>query len=310
MNRGRINQGVLLILVGLYFLLRNLGWIDGSFLQILLANWPVLLIFAGIYVMLSRSALWFVPAILSIVLFLMFAGLIPSPLGPEAPYVATPFAHPVDVEAQALAVTFDSPAAHIRLAAGGGYEVSGTTSYAGTAPKMSARLIGDRFVVDFYHVQQLRRWFFENVRAPHWDVAVPAHLPLSVTVRAAYGDVTLDLQGLDARNIDIESAAGTIDILFDESVTVARVELDTTSSVVRLFVPEGIGVRVESNAAFVANNLTDLGFTRDGNLYVSPEYETASSRVEVHLHSAVGKLSITRERLSTASGAVQTAGVR
>lgn len=296
MNRGRINQGVLLILIGLYFLLRNMGWIDDSFISLVISNWPVLLIFAGIYIMLSRSVLWFVSAILSIILFFVFAGFIPSPLRPDVPYTSSEFVHAIDMEAESLALTFDSPAAHIRLAAGKDDTVTGTASYTGQAPRSTGRRIGDRFVVDFHHVHNVRRWVVNNVRIPKWDVTVPTRLPLSVTVRAAYGDLTLDLRGIDARNVDIESGAGTIDILFDEHVTSSRVELDTAAAVVSLSIPEGIGVRVETNTALVSNNLTALGFTRDGSRFISPEYETATHRVDIHLNSAVGKLSIIRER--------------
>lgn len=304
MYRSRINQGVLLILVGLYFLLRNLGWIDDSFFSVLLANWPVLLIFAGIYVMLSRSVLWFVPAILSLLLFLMFAGLIPSPFGPEPAYTSAPFAHTVSAEAQSVAVTFDSPAAHIQLAAGSGQSVTGTAAYSGLAPQTTARMIGDRYVVNFHQVHNLRRWFINEVRIPKWDVTVPTNLPLSVTVRTGYGDLRLDLRGLDARDVDVEASAGTIKILFDEHVTSSRVELDTAAAVVDLSIPEGIGVRVEANTALMTNNLQELGFTRNGNSYLSPEYENAERRVHVHLNSAVGKLSISRERSSNTVGAL------
>ena len=111
MNRGRINQAPL-ILVGLYFLLH---WrIDGSFPDA--RQLAVLLICRDLRHAVGPPSGSL--AILSIVLFLMFAGLIPSPSDPGT--LCCHFFRPsVDVEAQALAVTFDCRR-RIRLC-GGGY---------------------------------------------------------------------------------------------------------------------------------------------------------------------------------------------
>lgn len=295
MNRGRINQGVLLLLVGLFFLLRNFGWIDDSFLDVLVANWPVLLIFAGIYLMLSRSALWFVPAVLSVVLFLMFAGMIPGPLSPDEPREVAAFAHTVAPDARSIDLTFESPSAHLKFSKGTDQMVSGNVRYSGKAPETSARQVGERFVVDFRYAQTVRRWSFDQWRTPHWDVTVPSDLPLSLTVHIAAGDLTLDLRGLDPRDVEIHSSAGDIHVIFDESVQTSRLNLDTAVSFVRLTVPEGVGMRVKSEGALLSTNLKGLGFTEDGNWYVSPDYESAASRIEVHFNSAVGKLTVSRD---------------
>lgn len=296
MNRGRINQGIILVLVGLFFLLRNLGWIDDSFLRILVQNWPILLIFAGLYVMLSRSAFWFVPAILSIALFLAFAGFFPGVLPETRPSQTASFTHTVATEAESLEITLDSSAAVFNLRRGSAGTVSGTVAYTGPAPETAGRQIGSQYVVDFRYAQNVRSWSFNSLRAPEWDVRIPSTLPTSVTVHSAYGDLTLDMRGIDARDIDVETPAGSIHILFDHAVTQSNVTIDAAASSVKLSVPRGIGMRLRSSGALISTNLDSLGFTRSGDWYVSPEYDTAERHIEVQFDSAVGNLTVTRDQ--------------
>lgn len=293
MNRGRINQGIVIVLIGLFFLLRNLGWVNESVFIALWDNWPVLLIFLGIYIMLSRSKLWFIPALLSITLFLVVVGFwVPLPTvwhdKAQSPF---DFAIPTDIET--LDIVFDAPAAQLLVQRGAAGSVSGRVDFVGIAPDSSARRLGDRFEVSFSHTLA-RRWSLNRWQAPDWRVNIPASVPTSLRVQAAAGDITLDMRGIDVRNLDVETSAARVQIVFDQSVVEAVVNVRTAAASVQLTVPEGIGLRVRSTGAIVANNLDELGFERRGDWYISPDYEQAERRVEVHATSAVGNLHVNR----------------
>lgn len=296
MNRGRINQGLILVLIGLFFLLRNLGWVDESFLDLLWANWPVLLIFAGVYVMFSRSKLWFIPPIIAVALFLMLVGVIPSVLPYTDQKESTTFAHELLDGVTAVELEFSASAANFTLREGTPRSVSGSIDYAGSRPMISGRQIGDRFVVELRHDQRTSGWRWRNITASDWETTLPPGIPTSVSVAASVGDLLLDMRGIDVRDIDVSTSLGRVTVLFDHAVKEANVTIDAALSEVEIVIPEGIGMRIRSSGALISDNIDRLGLGQEGQWYVSPGYASADRRVEVDFTSSLGSLRVSRRQ--------------
>lgn len=296
MDRGRMNQGILLILLGLYFLLRKLGLVDVTVVGRLWSYWPVLLIVAGIYIIFARSRLWFIPALLSILIFLGIIGVIPVFTGHPGTLSESAFRYDVPASARTVALNIKSPAASLRVQKGEESAVSGGVAWQGRQPQHKQRNEGDHFVVDLISHDRQVTWSPFQWQPPSWEVFLPAAYPIHVTVDTSASNVTLDLRGLDVRDVEVTTTAGAVSVLFDEAVSEADVTITTTAASIELTVPEGIALRIKPTHTVGFHNLRDLGFQEVDGWYVSPEYGSTDRVIEVRATTTVGNLQVIRRQ--------------
>jgi hypothetical protein len=57
-------------------------------------------------------------------------------------------------------------------------------------------------------------------------------------------------------------------------------------------VPEGVAARIRASGGVASINVDRKRFPRQGQVYVSPDYETAENTVDIDLDMGVGSLSI------------------
>lgn len=294
MNRGRINQGIILILIGFFFLFYNLGWIDASFWETLHANWPVLLIFAGLYLVFARSRLWLIPAVAAVLLFLMLAGVIPPLLPLEQPLAETSFSYIVPGDVSGLELVIDAAAADVVVLKGTGPAVLGTIRYAGELPQTVAARSADRFRVELQHRPSRPGVFLVNRLGSEWTTEIPAGVPAWISVEASVGEVLLDLRGIDVRSVDVDASVGKVTLMLDQATTFASVRIDTSVADVELYLPPELALRIRADGTLLSDNVDTLGLVREGDWYVSPGYNAAPRKAEIDVSSSVGKLRIVR----------------
>ena len=56
-------------------------------------------------------------------------------------------------------------------------------------------------------------------------------------------------------------------------------------------VPEGMAVRMRINEG-LGNTQIPSGYTRQGDWYVSPGYDTATDRVELDMNGGIGRIAV------------------
>jgi len=88
----------------------------------------------------------------------------------------------------------------------------------------------------------------------------------------AIGDVTLDFSGAWERS--------------------ATAEIKMGLGGLKIRVPRGIGVRIERSSLLMALNAE--GFAKNGNSYVSPNWDTAEIRLDIELEAALGAVEVER----------------
>jgi hypothetical protein len=285
-----------LIALGTVFLLNNLGVLDWGVWSLILRLWPVLLIGIGLDLLVGRRSVWGSLLVVLVMLGIL-AGAIwyygVQPAGGrllEGERLCQPLQG-----AQQADVTIEFGAGSLTMEA---LEASSQNLVEGTA-----RLWRGERVAEDFSVQQgvaeyrLRTVGFEPLiifgpwdEGHNWDLAFNASVPIELTARMGVGQATLDLSDLSLEGLDVGLGVGQANItLPSEGVWSVSIRTGVGETIVRI--PQGVAARIHARGGLVSISV-DAAYPRQGEVYVSPDYETAENRVEVEVNGGIGSIRV------------------
>lgn len=113
---------------------------------------------------------------------------------------------------------------------------------------------------------------------------------LDVKIGAANG--TLDLSDLKVKDLDIDTGAVNLELVFGANIESSKVKLDSGASKISVSLPEEIGVKVKFDAGLSKNNFKELGWEKQGNYYTSPNYDQAAKKIDFDVDMGVGQFEV------------------
>ncbi len=164
-------------------------------------------------------------------------------------------------------------------------------SEAGWKPEVSYDVNGSTGELSVLTPSRLRLDFTRDLRY-EWTIGLAPDVPLDLAVNVGAGEATLDLAGLDIRNLQVDVGAGdtTVDLTGDWTHDL-RGDINTGAGALKLRVPENVGVRIVGYRDGVGEYLAD-GFMQDGDALVNPAYENATVKFDLTLRRGVGEVVI------------------
>ncbi len=123
-----------------------------------------------------------------------------------------------------------------------------------------------------------------------WDLRLNPATPMRLTIATDLGNSMIDLAQLHLTDLDLKSGVGNTTLTLPRQGHVqARVSGDVGNVTIRI--PDGVAVRIESSAG-----LGDISVSgderRQGDVYVSPDFDTAANRIDLHASSGIGTITI------------------
>jgi hypothetical protein len=133
-------------------------------------------------------------------------------------------------------------------------------------------------------------WMQNWRRGDEWDLRLSPKVGLSVDVNVGAGEATLDLDGLDIRDLTVETGAGRTTItLPEEGDFAARISGGVGQVIIEI--PEGMAARVH-----ISRGLGDVSvpsrFDRDGDTYEAGDWSSSDNRVDLEIQVGVGQVTI------------------
>ena len=296
-HSGSLAGPIILIGIGLFFLLSNLGLITWSFWEVISRLWPIFLIALGLDLLVGRRSLLGSLFVVAFTVMLLVGGLVWLGGSGRERGMVTETVNQALGGASSAEVTINFGVGGLKLAA---------------LPVESAALIegrlnraehGERIEQSFALHNGVARYRLETRgpdrpfsffnRGPQnlgWDVQLNQDIPLDLTVRTGVGESSLDLRQLQLTNLTINTGVGQTTVMLPgHSQYTAVIEGGVGELVVEL--PEGVAARIPLETGL--GNSTVLGdFERDGNVYTSPGYATAVDRIELRLRAGIGQVTV------------------
>ncbi len=296
MSQTRSRSGVLgpllLIGLGIYFLLHNMGWVHISLWQLAARLWPVLLIAAGLDLALGRRSAW--GALLTVVLVAaLVAGslmLIGSP--PSSPIAGQEVEVPLE-GAEEATVYLRPELGWVRL---GGLAEGNRDLIEGRCHPPCA-IEAERSVQGVRRLEVRldgRGWESLSILGsglgPSWDLGLSGAIPVELSLELGTGRLEVDLRQLNIHQAEVHNGLGETTIWLP-SVDGARLQVDGGIGDIRLRIPEGVGVRLRADTGIGPVDLPADFEARD-EVFVSPGYDAAPSHIEVSVDLGIGAVRV------------------
>lgn len=266
MRRSNLFWGLVVLLLGLLLLLQNLGLLGA--IRIWELFWPVLLVSAGIWVLwgaLSKSKV-------------------------ERTHLEIPLegARQAEVKLQYGAGRLEIGADALSAGSGGnlargdfGGGVESTIGREGELLRATLKLPSHVFPTFWLPQGEL-----------DWTLFLCSEIPLSLTVECGAVDARLNLEGLLVKDLVYKSGASSNHILMPSRAGFTRAKIEVGAANLEVRIPQGVAARVKLTTGIGANSVNTARFPRNGNEYMSPDWETAENKIEIKIDGGVGSFSV------------------
>lgn len=266
--RGRYFWALVLVVVGVWILLSNLGILPGFSWGIFV---PILLILVGLAMILSRT-------------------------GRAAEFQRVPDSLALD-GATSARITFKHGAGRLLVAAGApaGQMLAGT--FAGGVEKEAVRRGETIDITLRTPAQEWSSWVFPwnwsgRGSGFEWDVHISPEPGLALRFETGAGESLLDFSGLRVSEVTLKTGASSTQMALPAAAGFTRVEIRSGVAEVNVAVPAGVAAHVFGSMGLGTLNVDQSRFPKRDGFYESPDYTTAANRVEVRVDGGVGAVNV------------------
>lgn len=300
-HRGIIGP-LLLILVGILFLLQNLGWIEWSVWEILWRFWPVWLIAIGLDMLLGRRGAWGGILAVGIIVTILagalyYAGIWRSrPEGewdsPAATLPATTIRQPLE-EATEARVYIGTGVSRLSLRGG----ADPGLLIQGSVVPLDYEELDQRYEVDGASLRYTLQsdyggpWSIPRPNAQgRWDLNLSQEVPIDLTLSTGIGESNVDLSGVKLTDLRLTSGIGQTTLtLPDSGQFKARISCGMGETTIRI--PDSLAARIDVDMGFGDVRVSG-NYVSEGGLYISENWSTAEDRVEIDVEGGFGPVRI------------------
>ena len=129
-------------------------------------------------------------------------------------------------------------------------------------------------------------WHFER----NWNLRFNREIPTRLKIHTGVGEAEINLQKIKVTDLDLNTGVGRTTLTLPESGKVqARVEGGVGE--IYIVIPKGMAASIKASTGIGS---LDVGgnYTFQGDLRISPGFETAENRVNLRIHGGIGKITI------------------
>jgi hypothetical protein len=123
-----------------------------------------------------------------------------------------------------------------------------------------------------------------------WDLRLNRDVPIRLNLDGGVGQAVLDLSQLKISDLEADLGVGRTSITIPATGQFqARIHAGVGE--VEVIVPQGMAARVQAESGLGGVHVSE-GFTRQGEVYTSPGYESAQNRADLRITGGVGSVSV------------------
>jgi hypothetical protein len=125
-----------------------------------------------------------------------------------------------------------------------------------------------------------------------WSVGLSGEVPLDLHVEAGASRSTIDLSGVRARNVVLKTGASQTRLVVPRGAGATSVRAETGAASLTVEVPSGVAARIRTRMTLGSSQIDEATFPRAGDAFESPDYATASNRVDLDVSGGVGSVRV------------------
>ena len=293
---------VLLIIVGIVFLLNNLGVLPWSIWLALGELWPVILILFGLELILGRDKPGLAAVIGAIVLVavvivatvLTLTGAGPVSTSYQQQLATVPLGKATSGK---LNLTFPAGTVNLGALPAGSPDFLQARAMLPSGLTLLSRVSqggNDESSVNLTVQGKTHQfWPFggRDQQGMGMNVLLAPNVPLTLSSEFGAGQSSFDLSGLQVNQLTLRTGAGQTTIHFPSSGQ-THAEIQAGAGQLILVIPPAVGVTIQSQVGLVNVHVPSDRFQATGNGYRSLNYSTAQSHLDLTLKLGVGQVDV------------------
>jgi hypothetical protein len=293
-----------LILLGVFGLLWNFNVLPDGFWGEFWTLWPLLLVAIGANLILSRQRAWIGSlAALAVVTGSLAAAWVLAVANPSTSHSLSITSESISVKsegAQSARLNLTVAAGDLTLTSGApsGLLLSGGSQ--GTVAEASEQRVsvirsGGRSTMD---VRLNTDWNFQfpprrgGSSSPRWILRHAEGIPSDIRIETGASDLDLDLRELNVQRLNIDGGAADIDVVLPANAGRTTAEFSIGAADLDITVPAGVAAQIDFDGGISSLNIDESRFPKQGDRYVSPDFESAANRVTIKIEAGVSDITI------------------
>lgn len=284
----------ILIVLGVVFILNNLGILPWEIWNNLWKFWPVILILFGVELLLGQSV-----SIKTFIVLLILIFLIPIIITYN-PFNKNPFATDKLEISQDLGsltkarIVIDLPATKLALsslASGSAKLIEGKIEYSKAAdrPTISEETNFGQSIFTLNQVLQKGIPFVSSLKNTT-NLSFTQSVPLEIVVKTGAAQGTINLEYLRADYLEVESKASNLKIIFGKEYS-SRAIFKTSASNIEIEIPKEAAARIKIDSN-VKNLSIDSRFKNKAGTYQTENFEKSFTRLDIVIEAIASSINI------------------
>lgn len=295
-NEG-LTGAVFMLGLGITFLLSNLGYLQIDPWRLLATIWPVIFVAIGMDLVIGRRRNWLTMLLGLIVVLAVLAGTLWYSgiwLSPSGLTAGTPLNYaPQAVASARIEISPGAGSLKINGQAAPGTLISGVIPETTDTWRVNQeiRQDGNQAVVKLSATGNQAYFPGNRQNLTDWQLELNPVIPIDLAIDLGAGEADLDLAKLQVKNLKYDFGVGTLRLHLPEGSALTG-EVDGGIGFLTIQVPSTVGVEIQAETGLVIRSLP-TGYTKAGeNLYRSPNFQTAATKVNLKINLALGQLII------------------
>ena len=126
----------------------------------------------------------------------------------------------------------------------------------------------------------------------HWMLEFTRSVPIDIKATCSAATVNFELQYLQVRSLALDMNASSGQMILPDYAGTAAVSVQADVSNLEITAPAGVAVQIRAVSSLSVVDVDQTRFPRQGDYYVSPDYDSASHRVALDITCDVGRITV------------------
>ncbi len=294
-RRSSIVLPSILILLGILLLLHNLGLVDWNVWAAIARFWPLILVALGLELILGRGSIS--RSIVIIIILVIISGLALRHPTARGAVTRTRVEKPLSGATSAqIQINMGVGALYLSSLPDSSDLISGTVDTAvGEWLREDFKVIANkaRLVLSTENSDFFADFNFFGLGAQparKWDLSLNESIPVSLDIRTGVGEARIDLERVLATDVEVKTGVGKTDLTLPATGH-SRVTLSGGIGETIIHIPKGVAARIRTKTGIGSVQVYG-NYIRQNKEYISPDFHTAESRVDLEVKGGIGSIRI------------------
>lgn len=146
-------------------------------------------------------------------------------------------------------------------------------------------------------MQDFSKWFSPeswNSKQPgaSWDIALSENVQLTLMFETGASESTIDLARLNVGELSLKTGASATAITMSATTDFTKAFISSGAAGVTIQIPSGVAARISGTMGLGALDVDQGRFPKQGDIYQSPDYDSAAKKTEIRIEGGVGAVRI------------------